>query len=544
MTRGLQAAIQNLFILAEAMAWFIVIRVLVTTVEHGVLSSLLGQVERGMGGPVGDQNVQDAMVALRDALDGIAAGPSLPLVLFAAFAAFLLAQVLSAFRLSPAMAAVIGLLASVVLLNVVLHVTLAGDFRVWDNSGVAAFMDGNDSPFTASADVKAFVADPEVKRITGGAATLTVTLLLVMWARFAMLGRATIDFDRALRSFSIGFPVVVVAVVLSRIAGGSAAIFALPYFVLSMLTLAVANAARSSEEEMDLSDSAPWAVSALASLGVLAVVAAIFGTLAALEVERVLAPATGLVLDAVSWVLVIVLGPVFWALERVIDWAMGDVDLSILLEAEEAAVPIFEDAAEQQEPYAWPGWVEDGIRLAGFAALAGGLYFLARLLFFRKPRADRERGYAEERASTTRRTGLGDLLRNLVPRRSARERGDPWLDRHAVYRLFARTVTDSEQRGFPRRPGETPMEFGAAAGRTLESAAIPAVAVAFDRARYGRRYPAEEELGPLTVALEEWEQAHPVSESAEPRDERQDQPPAGEPPVPPMWPDPPPPDPR
>src|SRR5690606_23638746 len=93
---------------------------------------------------------------------------------------------------------------------------------------------------------------------------------------------------------------------------------------------------------------------------------------------------------------------------------------------------------------------------------------------------------------------------------------DDWTRRHEVYRLFRRAVESAADRGFRRQPGETPLEFGAGASRSLAAPVLDDVAGAFDRARYGRHYPGDDALRGMRTRLEEWEQASPIGEERGP----------------------------
>ncbi len=510
MTRWLRSGTQHLFVVTEAVAWFIVIRVLATTVDHGALTRLLEDVERGGGGPRDDPRVLAAAAVLRDGLDGLASGPSVVVVVVAAFAAVFLSRSITQLRLPRAAAALLGMVASAVILNALLHAALAGDLMFWDNSGLASFFDDPQTSLAGERDAESFVADPNMDRVRGSSLALIVFGMFALWARFLFVGRGDIGFDRALRSFSIGFPIVMVAALLSRVSGTVAGIFALPYFVLGMLTLAIANAARTAPQDEELTRSTPWAVSALVTMGLLVAVASLFGLIAVLEVERALTPIGSIVLRLISWLLVILLTPVFWIIEFVLSKVLSGFDPEILDNV--AGNAAFTDQEEPEQNQAeLPRWISNAFRLALFTLITLALYFVARYLFSRGRDDDGERGYEEERTATEGHTGLGGLLKNLIPGRRPRPSVPRWLDRHAVYRLFARAVIDAEDRGFNRRPGETPIEFAGLASRALDAGPFPAIAAEFDRARYGRHYPDDDVLRPLDRELSEWEQTHPAT---------------------------------
>ncbi|MDP6605869.1 MAG: DUF4129 domain-containing protein, partial [Dehalococcoidia bacterium] len=284
----------------------------------------------------------------------------------------------------------------------------------------------------------------------------------------------------------------------------------LPYFVLGMLTLALANAARSAAQDESVTRSAPWAISALVTMGLLVAVASLFGLIAVLEVERAFTPLGTVVLSMITWVLVIVVTPVFWVVEFVLSIVLRNFDPEVLQNIGQNAGPL--EAAEEEEVeegLRWPAWVFNAFRLLLFSLLALGLYWLGRFVFARIGSDEKEPEYEEER-ETVPGSGMGGLLRNLFPGRS-RRRADPWLHRQPIYRVFARAVTAAGDRGFRRRPGETPLEFASAAAGPLDAQLFTEIAEEFDRARYGRHFPDADRVHPLDRSLSEWEESHPAT---------------------------------
>ena len=309
MNRWLHSATPLLFVVTEALAWFIVIGVIAATLDFSGLVALRDDIEHGGGGRVDDPRVQGALAVLQDSIDGLSSGPSLLVVLVAAFAAVFISRTITQLRLPGLAAALLGLFASVVALNVLLHIALAGDVAIWDSSGLAEFFDDPSTRLAAERDAETFVADPAAHDARAASLAMIVFSMFALWVRFLWVGRGTVHFERVLRSFSVGFPLVLIATLFARASGTTAALFALPYFVLSMLTLAVANAGRASERETELTRSAPWVVSALVTVGLLAAVALLFGMIALLEIERALTPLGTLLLRLLSWVMLILLTP-------------------------------------------------------------------------------------------------------------------------------------------------------------------------------------------------------------------------------------------
>jgi hypothetical protein len=259
----------------------------------------------------------------------------------------------------------------------------------------------------------------------------------------------------------------------------------------------------------------------LVTLGALAAVALVFSLLAALNAGAVLGLIGDGVLRVISFVLIIVLTPIFWVVERLLGGLLGAADFSFLERALDNARAI--DPNTEREPGQWelPTWIREGLRILALGLAVGGVWFLARLIFRRLDRGDEE-GYAEQRESASG-LGLGGLLRQILPSSAPREAFDGrWLERHAVYRLYARVVGDATERQFAPRAGETPLEFAAVANRVLEAPPFVPIAAEFDRARYGGHFPSAEELEPLTSALMAWEAGSPVT------DEIRARPPRGE----------------
>jgi hypothetical protein len=539
MTRWMQSTTFVCFVLTEAIVWFIVLRVIATALDGSVMNELLIDLERGFGGPLDDPKVAGATAVLRDAKDSLTSGPSLLLMVGTAFAAVYLSRIVTELRVNRALAAVTGIFGSIVVLNVLLHIALAGDLVVWDNSALTNFLDDPASRLSGLPNARVFVESPVPGDLRGSSLVVITGGMFLMWGRFLFVGRGDVSFDRALRSFTIGFPLVMIAVLLGQATSTSAGIYALPYFVLAMLTLAVANAARTVGVDRGLSGSAPWITSALVTMGILAVIASLFGLIALLEVEQVITPLGELVGRVVGWLLLIIVTPVFWLAQKIMDLfninpptfeELGAGGGGGLLEG------IAEELEDEEDPARWPDWVVDGFRLAVFFTISYALYWIGRVLFAKRSDDDDDHAYEEQRG-VVEGSGFGGLLRGIFPGRRT-ERVPPWLSRHAIYQLYARIVGAAEERGFRRRPGETPLEFARAATTPLDAELFNEIASEFDRARYGRHFAEDENVRPLDRALSEWELAHPATlelRQAVARELSEDEPPRS-PPKPPETP--------
>ncbi|MPZ99606.1 MAG: DUF4129 domain-containing protein [Dehalococcoidia bacterium] len=509
MRRSQQTALDFLFVVTEVIPWFAAVRLAATATERSFLRDVADRLQ----GEVATVDARQTLLDVREASESVVSGPSLLLVLVAALGAFALMRWMQRARLGGALGAVTLLLASIVALNVLLHLALAGDLQLWDNSGVARFADEPASYFAERFDLQAFLADPALDRPHGAALSLTFMGMVVVWLRFLVAGRTPVTMERALRSFSLGFAAMLLVLVGARAGDvGSLAWYAVLYFVLGVLLLAVGNNTRAQQPTEGVRRTAPWVLSVAGTVALLAVSAMVLGLLAYLDAGRVAAYLANIVGRILGVILIVIITPIFWVVDTVLRFLLpegmqGIFDNFAPFEPGEQPP----EEATGEEDGGLPGWVVDSLKALALAALFYGSYRLARVLLARRQR-DEGGEYGEVRAKGGEGAGVGQLLRNLFPR-GGRGSGMPdWTRAHQVYRLFARIVRVSDDRGFRRQAGETPLEFAAAGARVLEAPVFTEIAAEFDRARYGRHFPDAARLEPLARALAEWEQAHPATE--------------------------------
>ena len=506
-----QNTMDGLFVATEAVAWFLALRVFATMLEQTFYADLEERLEAAIrAGQVVDPTRGEAVNSMVRAAAAEPHGPSLLVVFLVAFAAFYFIRMLDRWRLTGALGAIVLLMGSVVALNIVLRFALAGDLRVWDVGGVTAFFANPDPYFAARLDLDAFIADPSLRGAHGGALAVTFTLIVAMWLRFLLAGRTPVNFDRSIRSFGISFFAVLFVLVTARFTGVSPeARYAVLHFVLGVLGLAVANHSRATAAttEEEVARTTPWVMSVGATVGILAGVAMMLGLLATLNVGAVLAAVGGFALSIFEVILLIIVTPIFWVLEAVVsrflpegmEWPEmnGDLEPGELPEQEEG------------EGINVPGWLTGGLQFLAVVALTYIGYRIA-LLVVRMRRAA-QAPVEEIRSRRAGGAGLGDLLRGLLPRSGRSDPGGEWMQRHRIYRLYGRTVVDSHERGFRLMPGETPLEFAARSSRAL-AAPFEAVGRAFDRARYGRHYPADDEVRGMETDVQRWEAETPATD--------------------------------
>ena len=505
-----------LFLLTEALAWFIVLRVFATAVERAGYTGLAASLDLAVlrGAPIDRPAALEAAERLREAASGVSAGPPWWIVVAGTGAAFLLAHYVTRIGLPSGLAAVVGVLASLLGVNALVHVAIAGDLQVWSGGTISQF------PFEGAPGAEAYLADPSPDRAAGSARTTVVIGMVMLWLRFLWVGRSPVTFEKVIWSFTTGFLAVLIAALVATGRGSAGpGLLAVLYFVSGMLTLAVSNVARATAETRGMERTVPWAASVAVTVALLGITGLVFGILTILNVERLVSPLGDLLPRLISWILVLILTPVFWLLGVLLSPLAGLLD-GIDTRFEEVfqgiaraffVDPETRDALSDNEP---PRWLRDGARLLAATAILAGLYFGGRLLFRRLRRPRGADVVYDELRSTSEGAGagLGSLLRSILPRNRGGEEPAGWLRRQAVYRLYARFAAAARERGFPRRSGETPLEYADAASRVFAAPHFLDVASLFDGARYGRHYPEAVRVTELDDELERWEEATPATD--------------------------------
>ena len=494
----------GLYVLAEALLWFIALRTFASSVERNRFADLAQDIERGIRTSdfLQPDRAQDALAMAEIAADAAVGGAPMIVVLALAFAAFGLMRVLAMSDLPAAARAAAGVSGSILFVTAGIQVSLA-DGAPWEGGILAGIV--------GEVGAAEFVADPNVDRLRGVSRTVTVVGLTVLWLRFLFAGRGPVTFDRVLRSFGIGFAVVVVTTLFAHAAGADVAgALVLPYFVIASLALATSHAARAPEDDTAVRRDAPWAISVVGTVGLLAAIALVFGLLMLVDAQRAFDPIGRAAGWLLTWVLIIVLTPIAWFVELVLGRLIGEVEFQqVGMDIQEATTA--EDEEVRDGVIQFPRWLPDAIRGLAVAAILVLLYRVG-LLLFRRGRRGTEEAYTEVRR-TSQGGNLASLFGRLVPRPRGRvvESWD-WLAQSRAYQLFARMLDDSAARGIDRSEGQTPLEFGDDAGRRLRAPPFPDIAQTFDRTRYGRHEPDDGSLDDLERRLEEWEQAHPLPE--------------------------------
>jgi len=502
--------LDTLYVGVESVTWFMMLRVLTTLGERSFLESLAERVRlANAAAEVADRaTIERALVAIETARLA-SHGPSWPLVAIAAFGGFLLIRGTTRIGLDGAAGALMLLFSTVLGLNVIAHLAIAGDLRIWDTSSVAGFVTDPNQYFSDRLDLKAFLDDPDLGGGSGAALSVTMLGLALVWFRFAMAGRRAVTVERVARSFGVGFAFALVAMAVAAAGDvGGLAPWAVGQFVGGVLTLAVANHVRATAPSEGPVRPGPWLVAIGGTIGMLVVMAALLGLSVLLNVSVVLEAVGGVALRIVEILLIIIITPLYWVMDFLLHLLLPQGITNVFDNLGRVGLNLDQLRGEQgQGKGGLPGWIANGAKFIAALFIAWVLYRIARLMLSRRSRD--EGPVAEVRGDVSSSGGLGSFLRDLFPRGRRRGR-DGWEGRHPAYLLWRRVERDGEERGFARLPGETALEFAGRAEELMD-APFPGVAGVFDRLRYGRHEPPHAALAALDESLTSWEVATPAT---------------------------------
>lgn len=513
MTQWQRNLLDALYVVMESIAWFAAITSIATIGERGYLSELGRELRFQIGSAQVEQPERAQAVAtlLTEQAQTATAGPALWAMALAAFGGFWLMRAFLQLGLGGPLGAAALVLASVFGLNIILHITFAEDLLVWQNAGLATFIDDPQAFVASGADFQAVVDRGGV--VIGSATAIAVTAVgvIAIWLRFMYAARRPIQFDQVLRSFGIGFAVVLAALIVARFNNVSQlAIYAIPYFIIGLLALAVANGERAALPAEGSERVASWGVAVTGTVSVLAAVAALFGLAAALDVGAALSYLGSGIGTVVEWLLIIILTPIFWILVPLMELLIPDAlaeRLQALEIPENFVEPEVLGDGEQEDDFIFPRWPFDVLKLLIFVGLVWVAYRVGYRLL-----AKRDAGLADEfdefRSDLDGGPGLGGLLRNLMRRGSGADTAR-WMRLRPIYGVYGRSVIDAEDRGLERLRSETPLEYSDVAGSVLEAPVFREIADAFDAARYGGHEVDSAQVDRWSRELDEWEGSHP-----------------------------------
>ncbi|MFN8638261.1 MAG: hypothetical protein U0360_02115 [Dehalococcoidia bacterium] len=558
-------AVAVLFVLTEALAWYYAMHVFSSSYERAVLSDLavrldvatLPRIGPSPTAPRDDAGAPDAPAprpldapevrgldaiaasraaeVARTAAQSATAGPQWYVVLSVALLAFALTRFIRSSHLGG-LGTLLGIVVSVAALSLAWRYVFIGDLRFWDYSAVARFFEDSESPGFRPIDVVAFAARPSADVASGRSQGLSLLGIGALWIRFLFAGRAPLQFETVLRSFSASFPVVLITTLAASSWAIPGAAVPVVYFTSAVLLLAVSNAGRATDggavapleagagllARVRAFVANPWVFAATATLALLGSTALALVVLRELNAGQALLILGGYVGQAFEFVLLLIVTPIYWLLAAFSNWlGLEPIDLSFMSRNLDSARP--DIPPDQVQPGGAFFWVGDALRLLALAALVYGVYRAARFMFARLESRRLENADGD-RSAISSTAGFGSLLRAAFSRGGARDDGDArWLRRQPAYLLYGRMLEDTVERRFAPRRSETPLEFAAASAAALDASVFLPIAAEFDRARYGEHFASELELRPLAAALREWETANPVTEEVRRRPGRDEE---------------------
>jgi hypothetical protein len=510
--RWRRPVLEGTFILTEVIAWYMVIAVMATSVERSFLLEVEHRIRTAIVTQSTASPTQASVVA--DQLHSSAAGeagPLLVLVLAAAVGGFLLMRVVQQIDFGSALGSVVLVAGTIIGVNLLLHLSF-GSIRFWDAGGAVSFISEPDTYLATGVDVNRFIANPDIGRPHGAAIALTFVGLILVWFRFLLAGRQNIALDRMARSFTISFIVVLVTLLVARAAGyTSPARYAVPQFVIGMLGLAIGNHERALPSEEASGRASPWMTSVGGTLGLLVLSGVVLGALAYLNVGAVLSVIGSGILAVVEVVMVIVITPIYWVMDRIFTWLFNGRTIDQMFPTIPSLVleDAPQDAQDTEAIVQVPAFLVNSLKFFAVAGSVYLMYLIGRLLVGRRrPPPD---PIEETRGTSTGGAGIGRLLADLVRfRRSPNP--DAWMSRHGAYQLYERALSDASDRGLRPRAAETPAEFGRAARLHLDGTPFPRIAAFFEQVRFGRHFPTPDDLEASMRELEEWEETVPATE--------------------------------
>ena len=506
-----QTSVDALFIAAEAVVWYIIAHVMATGLEQAYLSQF-GESVRLATSAADVANAGRAADALNliQRASLTEQGPGFLVVMATAFGGFYLMRGLLRARFEGVFGAIVLIASSILALNVLLHIALTGDLRVWDPTSLAVFF-ADSNVFAGRPDVDAFIRRPDLGHPHGSTVSFIFVFMIGMWVRFLVAGRSRVTFERVLRSFTGGFVFTIIGLAFAAMEGiHRVPMFAVPQFVFGMLALAVANNARSTAPIDGARRTGPWVVAVGGTLAVLLGVALLLATLAFLDVGVLLNAIGGVAWMVIAFLLILIITPIYWLIEQIVRLLLpnGLAGLPGLPNLQMGPQPL-PDGTKPTTGWSVPMWAQNGLKFLAVMLIIYAIYRLAVILMRR--RRSLTSAVDEVRAQASSGIGLGALLRGMLPG-GRRATGDDWIRRQPIYRLYARAARAGEERGFRYLLGETPIEFVARADRAMDAPPYPPIGLAFDRARYGRHYPEDGQVRSLEAALAAWESATPPTE--------------------------------
>ena len=400
--------------------------------------------------------------------------------------AFGLARWLGAAALTQRRRVLLGLLVTLLALQVIGRADLSESARVWELGWLGDLADPDSGVWRTAGTLDHF---------------FSVLVLIPIWFRGVFLGTANFD-DRALAPFALfGFAVLAIAFLV----GDEARILdtvrpaALLFVLLGLATVALKNSTRL--QSVDDGSMGTTGVSFAATLGVLLAAISIFVLLVIAVVSLIAGTETaGPVVDALGDALrVLVTGiayliwPFFWIFERIANLLRTESEEETEVQITQTTIAF--DDLDAADP-------TTGVVLVRvFGAIAVILFFvIVSAILFRRLRRE-QRQVDEERESVFGEIDLfGGALAGLRSFRDRFRRAPARARDAPIAELYFDVLEHAELDGVPKPRFRTPLQFGPALRRQYASPVPEEISQRFTEFRYGGREPPEAELSRLRRA--------------------------------------------
>lgn len=428
--------------------------------------------------------------------EGVAQGPApaFATLLAAAGLAYCLAAILSRLELSRRVAALTGVVGSVLLVYALARLEYAHDLALQD--------------FQWLGDA---VARPDEAMQGKGWLPFGVLVIAATWVRSSMRALAGFSFVSVFRSVSVGIPVVLLAALASDALADTALSAALiPVAAANLLALALAHATRA-ERQAEMTAGVEAMVAAGVVLGI--VVAALVLGVAGVNVGpglRPLADAAAAVIAVAAYAVSLPVFFLIYGLLRLGLLVSGRSEKDIA-ETLDLANDNLRDALIRPQVAGeggGPDWL--GIAVRAMQVIIAAAVLVAVMFWVYRRLASRPRGDRGQRDSTF---TEASLLRDLKAAASALLGLRPHVAVPAHHRPIARlyfdVLAEAHRRGVAEDPARTPIELIPELVVTFNSTAPREIAGRFAAFAYGRLEPPDEETARLR---EEWRAALVLTE--------------------------------
>ena len=389
----------------------------------------------------------------------------------------------------------LGLLFTLVALQIIGSVDLSESARIWNMSWVLEL--GRPS----SAVWREVVVLEDGTTLPGEIDQLFAALMLIpIWFRGVSLGSADLT-ERSFSSYAVG-GLIVLALALALADNGGVVDhvrgLGIVWVVVGLLTVALKTAANSDQVQgLGFAQTGASVAATLVAMVIgvalfLLIVTGVVGLVAGSGVVEPVLDALGVAIRAIITVITYILWPLFWLVEQVKGWFNPEnlVPNSVITEGVGRA-PVDPEALEG-EPNPTPGIVVARV----FGGIAAVLVFAIAAFYFFRRFVNREARTEELRESLWSEADVaGDLMAALrgIGARFRREREERAPDA-PIAELYFDVLRHAETKGQIRAIHRTPLQFADALERAYHSPTPKRISRAFSNFRYGGRQPSEAEI--------------------------------------------------